>query len=113
MKTDCIFCKIIAGQLPTKPYAEYDDILVIRDIAPKAPTHLLIMPKKHIHDIASVEAGDMPLVARMITVAQEIAQDNDKGKKTDFRLMINNGAGAGQSVFHLHMHFLAGKQMSE
>lgn len=122
MKTDCIFCKIIVGQIPTKPFANYDDILVIRDIAPKAPTHLLIMPKKHIHDLVSVDSADMGLVTRMMTVAQEIAKgtgssasatDNDKKAMGDFRLMINNGAGAGQSVFHLHMHFLAGKQMSE
>lgn len=111
MKTDCIFCKIIAGQLSTKPFADYDDILVIRDIAPKAPTHLLIIPKKHIHDLASVDQSDMSLIARMMTVAQEVAS---KGPETQaFRLMINNGADAGQSVFHLHMHFLAGKQMSE
>lgn len=150
MKTDCIFCKIIAGQIPTKPFADYDDILVIRDIAPKAPTHLLIMPKKHIHDLAAVDTADMGLVARMMTVAQDIARKSvspatcpaqlDLSRRSDakeeerrrksaemedtdrrsmgpevgaFRLMINNGAQAGQSVFHLHMHFLAGKQMSE
>lgn len=111
MKTDCIFCKIIAGQIPTKPFADYDDILVICDIAPKAPTHLLIMPKKHIHDLASVDSVDMGLVARMMTVAQDIAKKGLEMKS--FRLMINNGVDAGQSVFHLHMHFLAGKQMSE
>lgn len=110
MKPDCIFCKIIQGSIPATVVAEDKNILVISDIAPKAPVHLLIIPKKHIHDVASCEASDMSLVQEMVTAAQDVAK---KLSVPSFRLVINNGSESGQTVFHLHMHFLSGKHMSD
>lgn len=109
MEHSCIFCKIIAGEIPAKPVADYGDILVIRDIAPKAPTHLLIIPKKHLTNVASFAADDAALAGLMLMAAQRLAQELPE--LSSFRLVINNGADAGQSVFHLHMHLLAGKKM--
>lgn len=108
---DCIFCKIIAKQIPSEVIAETDDILVIKDIAPKASVHYLILPKKHVKDVSSLEQGDCCIGGKMFKMAQNLGQKSTENK--DFRLIINNGYGAGQRVFHLHMHFLGGKSLSE
>jgi histidine triad (HIT) family protein len=108
MIPDCIFCKIIAGLLPSEIIAQNDDICVIKDIAPKASIHYLIMPKKHIKDLRSLEAKDCCLGSKMLKMAQQLSLNNEEAK--DFRLVINNGYNAGQRVFHLHMHFLAGSK---
>ncbi len=106
---DCIFCKIIAQQIPAKVVAENDAVLVIQDIAPKAPLHYLIIPKKHIKDIASMEANDDQLAGAMFMMAQELSRKLSGSQS--FRFVINNGSDSGQSVFHLHAHFLSGKKM--
>ena len=103
---DCIFCKIIARQITTIPVAENNDVIVIKDISPKAPTHLLIIPKKHIQDIQNFAAADLPLAQSMFAMAQELSKTNGN---QDFRLVVNSGKNAGQKVFHLHMHYLAGE----
>jgi len=105
MKKNCIFCKIVAKEIPTTVVHETDDILVIKDINPKASTHYLIMPKKHIADIQSFEPQDLPLAGKLFEVAKELAK-----KAGDFKLVVNSGAKAGQEVFHVHLHFLAGKK---
>lgn len=106
---DCIFCKIINRQIPATVISENDNIIVIKDISPKATIHYLIIPKKHIKDIQSLEQNDFIIGAQMFQMAQELSQKQVDAK--DFRTIINSGAGAGQIVFHLHMHFLAGSSL--
>lgn len=109
---NCIFCKIIAKQLPSKVIAETEDIIVIDNIAPKTPIHYLIIPKKHIADINALTPEDTTLVGEMVLMAKKLSDDLPSGSQ-HFRLSVNNGSGAGQSVFHLHFHFLAGKTFLE
>ncbi|HZW60996.1 MAG TPA: histidine triad nucleotide-binding protein [Candidatus Babeliales bacterium] len=106
---NCIFCKIIAKEIPSKIIAENDDIIGIQDIAPKAPVHYLIIPKKHIHDVTSLQEEDILIPGKMLMMAKEISKKLSGSQA--FRLIINNGPDAGQSVFHLHFHFLSGKKM--
>jgi len=107
--SSCIFCKIIAQELPATVIAENQDILVIKDINPKAPIHYLIIPKKHVPDITSFREHDTTLAGKTLMLAKELAQQLPGSKA--FRLVVNNGADAGQCVFHAHIHFLAGKRL--
>jgi histidine triad (HIT) family protein len=111
MIDSCIFCKIIAKQIPSSVVYETDDILVIKDLYPKAPIHYLIMPKEHYQDIQSIPDQDMYLASSMLAAAKKLSQE--LGGSGDFKLVVNSGAAAGQKVFHIHMHFLAGKQLGE
>lgn len=110
-KKDCVFCKIIAKEIPAKIIAETDDVLVIQDLHPKAPVHYLIIPKKHIVNIGELSQEDSTYTAHMMMMAKELS-DKLSGSKS-FRLIMNNGADSGQSVFHLHCHFLSGKKMTD
>lgn len=101
---DCIFCKIVSKQIPNQPVLETDDLIVIKDIAPQAPIHYLIIPKKHITNIAALQPAEAALVGKLMLAATELSQTVPAPA---FRLVTNNGAAAGQSVFHLHFHFLA------
>lgn len=106
-----IFSKIIAGEIPTE-FVYQDDLCVcIRDIAPQAPTHLLIIPKKSIATLADAAPEDQALLGHLLLKAGDIARQLGVGDS--FRLVINNGAEAGQTVFHLHIHLLANKKFSE
>lgn len=113
--SNCIFCKIIQKQIPSNIIKETEHVLVIKDLHPKAPYHYLIMPKKHIENMAVLNDSDVNLVSHMAQVARdlskELAAQNNLSQPISFNLISNNGAAAGQSVFHLHWHFLAGKDL--
>jgi histidine triad (HIT) family protein len=109
-KEVCVFCKIINGILPAKKIYEDDDLLIIEDIEPQAPDHFLIIPKKHIEGVDSLQNADKELIGKMFMVSKILAKDR-KVQDGAFRLVVNNGELAGQSVFHLHMHFLANRAM--
>jgi histidine triad (HIT) family protein len=102
--TECIFCKIIEGTIPAQIITQTDSLIVIKDIAPKAPTHYLIIPKKHIVDLREFSHEDLELGTKIISVAQQLSRDLNN---CPFKLVISNGHEAGQRVFHLHAHFLA------
>lgn len=104
----CIFCAIIQGSVPAHVITENDDIIVIKDIAPKAPIHYLIIPKKHVTDIAAFEDNDFTIAGNMLFMAKKLASQLSGSQA--FRLVVNNGADVGQKVFHSHMHFLSGKE---
>jgi diadenosine tetraphosphate (Ap4A) HIT family hydrolase len=104
---DCLFCRIVAGEIPSKKVYEDDAVFAFEDIAPKAPTHLLVVPRKHVARLA--DAGeDEALLGMLLARVARIARDRGL---SDFRLVVNNGEGVGQSVFHLHFHVLAGRSM--
>jgi histidine triad (HIT) family protein len=105
---NCVFCKILAGQLPSKVIKQTSDIVVIDNIAPKAAIHYLIIPKKHVSDITALHQEDVTLAGEMVLMAKALAADLSGSQA--FRLIVNNGADVGQSVFHLHFHFLAGQK---
>lgn len=105
-----IFGKIIAGELPADKVFENERILVFKDIHPAAPVHLLIVPKKEIKDLQSLQPEDLPLVSEMIAVAQELALRFDI-VEGGYRLLTNNGPNAGQLVAHLHFHLIGGKKL--
>ncbi len=102
-----VFGLIIQGKIPSRKVFENERILAIEDIHPVAPVHILIMPKKEIPDIHSLEPQDWPLVGEMMSVAQKIAEE--KGIVDGYRLVTNNGPNAGQTVFHLHFHLIGGR----
>lgn len=110
MTQECIFCKIIAGDIPATLLYEDDDILAFNDISPAAPIHILVIPRKHITGPASLSKADQSLIGKMILKGTELAIDADL---TDgYRLVMNNGESAGQTVFHLHLHVLGGRNMT-
>jgi diadenosine tetraphosphate (Ap4A) HIT family hydrolase len=106
--SDCVFCKIVAGQLPSRKVFETDRVLAFEDINPKAPTHILLVPKKHVVNLVDGSA-DPPLLGELVAASAEVARQRGV---TDYRLVTNTGAEAGQLVFHLHFHLLAGRRMS-
>ena len=108
--TDCIFCKIIAGDIPSTSVYKDDQVTAFRDINPAAPTHILIVPNKHIDSVNLIIVDDEPLIGKLYSVAKELAA-KEGSSESGYRLVVNTGAGAGQTVFHLHMHLLGGRQM--
>ena len=107
---DCIFCKIIAGQIPSKTIHEDDDLVAFHDIAPWAPVHFMLVPKRHIPSMAQVTAEDAPLLGRMMAKAHEIAMANGCNAYPEggFRIVVNTGTVGGQEVHHLHVHVIGG-----
>ena len=109
-KNDCLFCKIVTGEIPTIRVYEDEHVLAFNDINPQAPQHILIIPKKHIAGVDALEEGDIHVVGEMIYAAKKIAQDKNV-KEGSYRLVFNNGKLSGQAVFHIHLHLLAGRAM--
>ena len=108
--SDCLFCKIIAGSIPSTKVYEDETILAFRDIAPQAPTHVLIVPKAHIADCDDVTAENSAVIAHIFAIIPAIAKA--EGLANGYRVVSNCGADAGQTVQHLHFHLLGGKQLS-
>lgn len=106
---DCIFCKIVAGQIPAKKVKEDEQLLAFHDIDPKAPTHILVIPKKHIASLAHAAAADAPLLGQMLAAAAEIARE--QGLSKGYRIVVSTGPEGGQTVDHLHIHVMGGRQM--
>ena len=106
----CIFCKIAAGEIPSTKVYEDDTVLAFRDIAPQAPTHILVIPKAHIPSVDGITAENSGVVAHIFETIPQIAQA--EGLTGGYRVVSNCGADAGQTVHHLHFHILGGKQLA-
>jgi histidine triad (HIT) family protein len=111
MKEDCIFCKIIAGKIPSQIVYKDDKVTAFKDIQPLAPVHILIALNQHIESVNEATIGDETSLGHLFTIARIIAE-KENIKQSGYRLVVNSGAGAGQTVFHLHMHLLGGKHIS-
>ncbi|WP_369259123.1 MULTISPECIES: histidine triad nucleotide-binding protein [unclassified Streptomyces] len=105
---DCLFCKIVAGHIPATVVRETDTTVAFRDINPQAPTHVLVIPKVHYRDAATLAAAEPTIVADILREAAEVASDD---KLESYRVVFNTGSGAGQTVFHTHAHVLGGRGM--
>ena len=106
---NCLFCRIIAGDIPGEFVHQDDRCVVIRDINPQAPTHVLVIPREHLESLDDASQKDEAMLGHLLRVGARVA--NDSGNEA-YRTVINTGAGAGQSVFHLHVHVLAGRAQS-
>ena len=109
---DCVFCKIIKGEIPSEKVYEDEDVIAFKDINPVTPIHILVIPKKHIESLAHMQKEDEAIVGKIYGVINKIAEE--KGfKDNGYRVIVNCGKDAGQEVMHLHFHLLAGKQLGE
>lgn len=106
MSVDCLFCKIAAKQIPAKLVHEDADVFAFEDINPQSPTHVLICPKKHFASLAEATAEDQAALGKVSLVAAKIAKERGL---SSYRTVVNTGGGAGQTVFHLHLHLLGGR----
>ena len=109
MSADCLFCRIVSGAIPAKLVAESDDCVAFRDIDPKAPVHVLVIPRRHVASLDALE--DPVLLGRIAMMAAQVARDEGVDS-SGYRTVINTGADAGQSVGHLHMHVLGGRKLT-
>ncbi len=109
MDDNCLFCKIIAGDIPADKLYEDEDILAFHDINPEAPLHFLVIPKKHIIGPGYIDETDQEIIGKILRKGGELAKENGH---ESFRLVANNGAKAGQTVFHFHLHVMGGRPFS-
>jgi histidine triad (HIT) family protein len=110
---DCLFCRIVAGEIPATVVKEGERVLAFRDVNPQAPTHVLVISRAHHRNVAALAAADPAALADLVAMSAEVAQDAATGAgPASYRLVFNTGAQAGQSVFHVHGHVLAGRAMS-
>ena len=107
--SDCLFCRILAGEIPADKVHEDDDLLAFRDINPQAPTHILVIPKKHIASLSEADDADAILLGKALNLARDLA-DREGLVEGGYRVVNNCGAEAGQSVFHIHFHLLGGRR---
>jgi histidine triad (HIT) family protein len=108
--SNCLFCRIVAGEIPSRKIYEDDHVYAFEDISPQAPTHVLIVPKRHFAGLHEARAGDAETIGRCHLAAAQIARD--RNLEQGYRTVLNVGPGAGQSVFHLHVHLLGGRALS-
>ncbi len=108
---DCIFCKIAAGSIPAAKIFEDDRAIVFRDINPQAPTHALVIPRAHVASLDEASEDDEALLGHLLLVAARVARDEGLAE-SGYRTVVNTGAGAGQSVFHIHVHLLGGRSLA-
>jgi histidine triad (HIT) family protein len=107
--SDCLFCRIVAGEIAADVVAETETVVAFRDVNPQAPLHVLVVPREHVANAASLADTVPATVADLVLVAREVAE---KGGHESYRLVFNTGADAGQTVFHAHLHVLAGRPMT-
>lgn len=106
---DCLFCRLVEGEVPARKVYEDEEFLAFRDIQPVAPTHVLVIPKAHVESIAQTTSTDAPMLGRLLDAARRVAEM--EGLKDGYRLVVNSGPMGGQSVGHLHIHVLGGRRM--
>ena len=111
--TDCLFCKMVSGEIEPDVVYEDKDVLAFRDLNPQAPTHVLVVPKRHISTLDDLAPEDAELIGKLVLGAKKVAgQEGLRGAERGYRTVINCNAEAGQSVFHIHLHLLGGRYMS-
>jgi histidine triad (HIT) family protein len=108
---DCIFCRIVKGEIPAKTVYEDEDFIAFHDIDPRAPTHVLVIPRRHIPSAGALEAGDAGLAGRLVLAGARVAEETGVARG-GYRLVLNTGEDGGQSVDHIHMHVLGGRRMT-
>ena len=108
MASDCLFCRIVTGEIPSTRVHEDDEVIAFRDIAPRAPTHILVVPRRHIASVADLTEADGPLLGRMFAVTAQVARDEGIAE-SGYRVVSNVGRWAGQTVDHLHLHLMGGR----
>ena len=108
--SDCLFCKFVTGEIQPDVVYDDDDVLAFRDVNPQAPTHVLVIPKRHISTLNDLVSTDAELMGKLYLAAQKVAQDEGIAEP-GYRTLINCNAEAGQSVFHIHLHLLGGRSM--
>ncbi|MEJ2576117.1 MAG: histidine triad nucleotide-binding protein [Gammaproteobacteria bacterium] len=108
--TDCLFCKIVAGEIPADKVYEDDHVIAFRDIAPKAPTHVLVIPRRHISTLNELTPEDAELVGRMYLAARDVAH-RERIAEPGYRTVVNCNADGGQAVYHIHLHLLGGRSL--
>ena len=107
---DCLFCRIVAGEIPSDRVLETDEVIAFRDIHPQAPTHVLVVPRRHVPDVDTLADDDAGLLSALFAAVRRVAEQERLAK--GYRVVTNVGAESGQSVFHLHFHVLGGRRMS-
>ena len=106
----CVFCQIVEGKIPAKVAASDDQLLAFHDRKPEAPTHLLVIPRRHVESLNALEPGDDGLVGAMVRKARDLARELGFGER-GYRLVLNSGDDAGYSVYHIHLHLLGGRKL--
>jgi histidine triad (HIT) family protein len=109
--SECLFCNLASGKIPSDVVYQDESVFAFKDIHPKAPVHILIIPKKHITSLADIKPEELTLAAHMLEVANKLAKQSGEAK--GYKLVVNTGADGGQVIMHLHMHLLAGKHFSD